>query len=359
MKMPENIQSPSSPSTREQALQWMVCLQSGEESAADRRRFEFWALDNPTHREEFERFSEIWNNLDLIKPFIAVEIGQAEAFWYANRSARFSTIRQSLPRWGTVPIVVGALVALMVLTPWLREKVGTTENHYQTTKGEQQSLTLADGSEIMMNTDTKLSVRLSDTERMVELQQGEALFTVTHDEKRPFEVRAANGTIHDLGTQFIIYKSHEQVNVSVLEGIVEVGLKENRSILPIPRPRTVKQGQHVWFTADGRVSSVESFDPQTARAWTEGQLIFESLPLEQVLKEVGRYRSGEIRLLDQSLAEIPVSGIFNIHDLESFLQALQDTLPVRATHINPHLVIVERTMKSDQSISSRAGHRPS
>ncbi|MGD9850599.1 MAG: FecR domain-containing protein [Nitrospirales bacterium] len=356
--MSRKTQDPSSYFPGEQALQWFVRLQSGEATGGDHRRFEAWVLESPTHRKEFECYSKIWNNLDQAKPFVVAEIDQAEALWNADRSTRFPSIRHRFFLWGRIPVLVGILMALIVLTPWFGGKLRVTENQYQTIKGEQQSIVLADGSEITMNTDTKISVRLSDTERVVTLWQGEALFTVMHDEARPFEVRAANGIVRDLGTQFTVYKSPEKVNVSVLEGVVEVGLKERTNSLPMPNPQIVTQGQKVWFTDDGQVSSIKSFDRQTENSWIEGRLIFQAQPLEQVLKEVGRYQSGEIRLLDPALAAIPVSGIFNIHDLGSFTQALQDSLPVRATQINPRLVIVEHAMKSYRSISRKAGQPP-
>ncbi|MEX2493721.1 MAG: FecR family protein [Nitrospirales bacterium] len=357
--MSEKRQGSSSPFPHEQALQWFVHLQSGEATAGDHRRFEAWLRESLAHQKEFECVSKIWKNLDQAKPFVAAEIDQAETFWHANRPARFQALRQSFLLWGRIPVIVVALVALVVLTPWLGGRLQVTEHQFQTGKGEQQSYILADGSEIMLNTDTKLSVRISDTERVVALQQGEALFTVTHDETRPLEVRAGNGTVRDLGTRFTVYKSPEQVNVSVLEGVVEVGLNERTDTLPMASPKIVRQGERVSFTADDRMSSVEFYDRQIANSWIDGRLVFQAQPLEQVLKEVGRYQSGEIRLLDSTLAPIPVSGIFNIHDLGSFMQALQDTLPVRVTRVNPRLVIVERIMMSDRSISSRAGQPPS
>lgn len=359
MSMSRKDQYPSSSIPAKQALQWFVHLQSGEATGGDHRRFEAWIIESPTHRKEFECYLNLWNNLDQAKPFVAAEIDQAETLWKADRSTRFTSIRRRFLLWSRIPVGVGALVALVVLAPWLGDKGRVTENQYHTERGEQKSFVLADGSEITMNTDTKISVRLSDNERVVTLGQGEALFTVTHDEKRPFEVRAGNGIVRDLGTQFTVYKSPERVHVSVLEGIVEVGLKERTDSLTGSNPRIVTQGQKVWFTDDGRVSSIESYDRQIENSWIEGRLIFQAQPLEQVLKEVGRYQSEEIRLLDPALGKTPVSGIFNVHDLGSFTQALQDTLPVRATRINPRLVIVEQTMASHQSNSRKAGQPPS
>ena len=92
-------------------------------------------------------------------------------------------------------------------------------------KGEQRQVALPDGSHIMLNTDTKLSVLISERTRSVSLDRGEAWFTVQHDEHRPFRIHVANGSIHDLGTEFIVKKVPEKVQVSVVEGGSGGGIK--------------------------------------------------------------------------------------------------------------------------------------
>ncbi len=93
---------------------------------------------------------------------------------------------------------------------------------YQTAKGEQKTVTLPDGSTIVMNTDTALSVQMSARFRTVILNRGEALFTVVHESARPFRVEAGGGVIQDIGTQFHVYKRQDKVLLSVLEGSVQI-----------------------------------------------------------------------------------------------------------------------------------------
>lgn len=59
---------------------------------------------------------------------------------------------------------------------------------YETAKGAQQQIVLADGSTVTLNTDTKLTVEFSRRERSIRLDQGEAWFTISHDKRRPFTV---------------------------------------------------------------------------------------------------------------------------------------------------------------------------
>jgi transmembrane sensor len=332
--------SPSDPSSpREQAIRWIIRLHSGEATDADRCRLDAWLAAHPTHRQEFEQLTNMWNTLDRTKPLLARELDEAEAVYQTGAA---SLRRPFFLGVGWLPVTAGALVALvMLITSWWLALAPKTI-HYQTAKGEQRQLTLADGSSVILNTASEIIARFSDNERVVVLDHGEAWFDVRHDERWPFHVQVANGAVRDIGTEFIVNNSSEKVVVSVLEGIVEVRVLAPNKSSSAARPATLHHGEQVWYGADGRMSTVGSFNQSTVGAWRDGKLIFQAQPLEQVLAELGRYRSEEIRVLDPDLKNIPVSGVFNIRDVQSFVKALQDALPLQATWVNPQLVIVER-----------------
>jgi transmembrane sensor len=291
----------------------------------------------------------MWNTLDRTKPLLEAELNEAEAL-YQTGSTPVRRPPFLLARW--LPMATGALAILLILVTSWWWTLPPEAIRYQTAKGEQRQVTLADGSSVILNTASEIIVQLSDNERVVVLDHGEAWFEVHHDEMRPFRVQVANGTVHDIGTEFIVNRSSEKVFVSVLEGIVEVRVLAADKSPSATRPAVLHHGEQVWYGNDGRVSAIGSFNQSTVGAWREGKLVFQAQPLEQVLTEMGRYRSEEIRVLDPALKNIPVSGVFDIRDLQSFLQALQDALPLQATWVNPQLVIVERK-------SASATHRKS
>ena len=316
----------------------MVRLSSGDATDADRDQLDAWLAEHPAHRQEFEQLSTMWSTLDRTKPLLEMEIEEAEALYHRSSTA----VSRLGWRPGWPSVTASAFVALLILvTSWwltLPPKAIT----YQTAKGEQRQVTLADGSAVTLNTATQIATQFSDKERLVVLDHGEAWFQVRHDEMRPFRVQVANGAIQDIGTQFIVNKSSEKVLVSVLEGLVEVHVLASPESPTAARPALLHQGERVSYGADGRLSGIEPFNQSTAGAWREGKLIFQTQPLDQVLAEMARYRSEEIRVLDPGLKSIPVSGMFNIRDVQSFVKALQDALPIQATWVNPQLVLVER-----------------
>ncbi len=326
---------------RNQAIRWMVCLQSGDATTADRYQLDLWLAEHPSHKQEFERLARMWSTLDGTKPLLKAELSEAQALWDQHHSTNSPASRLPLWQWSRLPITATALAVCLLVTCWWWLTQPPAPILYQTAKGEQREVALADGSVVTLNTDTKIAVRFSERTRFVRLDKGEAWFMVTHDERRPFHVQVANGAIRDIGTQFIVNKSADKVQVSVLEGIVEVGLIQSGDAADTHRPMLVHQGEQVWYGPDGHLSDIGSFNQSTVGAWKEGKLIFQAQPLAEVLTEVARYRSDEIRLLDTNLPGIPVSGSFDIKNLESFPQALEDALPIHATRVNSQLTIVE------------------
>jgi transmembrane sensor len=316
----------------------MVRLRSGEATDRDRERLDSWLAEAPIHRQEFERLAAMWNTLDHAKSLLEIELREAEAE-YQRRATAPSRLGWRRP--GRLLVAAGALATfLILLISWWG--LPPKAIRYHTAKGEQRQVTLMDGSSVTLNTASEVIAQFSDKERLVVLDHGEAWFEVRHDEMRPFRVQVANGVVHDVGTQFIVNRSPEQVLVSVLEGIVEVRVAAPPESRAGAQPAVLRHGEQLWYDANGRLSSVASFNESMIGAWREGKLIFQTQPLEQVLAEISRYRPEEIRLLDPALKSAPVSGVFNIRDVRSFVQALQDALPIQATWINPQLVIVER-----------------
>jgi len=78
------------------------------------------------------------------------------------------------------------------------------ERHYTTAVGEQRVITLPDESEVILNTDTSVSIFLSRGKRTVEIARGEAYFKVKRDASRPFEVLTGDGIARAVGTEFVV-----------------------------------------------------------------------------------------------------------------------------------------------------------
>ena len=204
---------------------------------------------------------------------------------------------------------------------------------YQTTVGQQQTIALADGSQLTLDTDAALLVSWHVRTRQVRLVRGAALFQVSPRIYRPFSVTAQQTTASVVGTRFGVRLAQDQVSVTVAEGRVRVANHDAEV--------TLQAGQQV-MALGARMQPVQTVDADNVLAWSQGRFYFERTPLKDVLKQVQRYRHDSIVLDQRSLGELEVSGVFHIANTDELLQLLPAILPVRvqrladgATHIMP------------------------
>lgn len=340
--MPQAERKDPANSPAEDALRWFVRLQSGDASENEQRAFHLWLGESDAHRSEFDRIENLWTDLDQLrgKPFPVLD--QAVEYWQAKgpHPAQPSCSRRSLFH---LSMALAAMLAGVSAGTYWWTFVRAEIFELRTATGEQRTVTLPDGSTIILNTGTSATIRLSRTERRVVLKEGEIWLVVAHETRRPFEVVAGSGTIRDIGTQFALRKLSDRVTVTVVDGIVEVNTHAARS--GEGGLRIVAKGQQLWYSDDGQVSMAESVDTQAVTAWVQGKLVFLAMPLAEVLREVGRYRNDRIQIADPSLAGLLVSGVFHSRDLDSFLHALEAAIPVKATRVNHQLVILEHAKK--------------
>jgi transmembrane sensor len=190
---------------------------------------------------------------------------------------------------------------------------------YRTAHGEQSRQVLPDGSVLNLNTDSQVTVRFSRGERVIELERGQAFFQVKHDGTRGFRVSAANAQIVDVGTQFDVYRRPNTVLVSVLEGTAVV-YAGPPYVSPPPGALRVPAGYQV--EVGGQVGSPRPVDAGAAGAWLRKQIAFSNEPLGAVAVEFNRYGKIAIEIEDPTLRSLPITGVFDAYDTDSFVAFL-------------------------------------
>lgn len=197
---------------------------------------------------------------------------------------------------------------------------------YTTGFGEQRTLTLADGSVVTLNTESRIRVDLSARSRSVALLQGEAFFRVAHDTHRPFLVSAADTVVHAVGTRFNIRMATEDTVVSVLDGVVKVtdseGARVPASEVTLREGEEARIARHPGAYGGKTTPPIKKLDTAAvlhAASWTQGRLEFEDAPLKDVLAEFQRYRHFDVDIDDDTSRELEITGSFESHDPESVL----------------------------------------
>ena len=205
--------------------------------------------------------------------------------------------------------------------------------------GQRQALQLADGSEVLLDSDSEMTISWHLRTRQVELKRGQALFQVSPMVYRPFLVDAGGAGVRVVGTRFNVNRHGEDVQVTVAEGKVAVRGDVSDTVA------LLEPGQqlHVQKGIPGQVTRVSADD---VTAWKDSRLVFESTPLAEVIGTLQRYHRQPITLMDPGIARLPVSGVFDSNHVDRLLALLPGILPVSvSTAANGAVLIKSRDTK--------------
>jgi len=228
------------------------------------------------------------------------------------------------------------------LAPVSANSIAASTNVYATRKGEIRAVKLLDGSLLTLNTDSRVEVALTPTQRRLSILSGQALFNVAHDKNRPFVVTAGPVEVTAVGTQFDIHIGQRRTEVVVLEGRVRIEPLARRGIarfISALDRRYLDPGQRLVAQTEGELS-VAVADTERATSWRHGRLIFRGEPLEDAVAEFNRYSEHQIIIEDTTLARLPVSGVFSSARPKNFLAAVADFYSMRIEERGPQLTVL-------------------
>jgi transmembrane sensor len=315
---------PNNTDIKSQARAWWVRVDSGMMTASEQVVFDAWLNTNPLHQDAFDQVNYLWLELDGLKeqfvPLLPVQAAKPRRLvnW----------------QWGMTAIATCCLLLMLCnpMTLWLRADMATDI-------GEMRTEVLADGSTVLLNSESALSVAITSTSRQLTLLKGEALFTVSPDPTRPFQVHAGNGTITALGTAFNVHYNHDSTEITVTEHSVAVNL--DQSSATNPPPIVVASGQQVFYTKD-RVSDIKTVDAHIATAWERGKLIFQEKPLGEVIAELNHYHRGYFLISDPQITQRRVNGVFSTDKPIAAFNAIEQSLHLHSNRISHYLVLLHR-----------------
>lgn len=308
-----------------QALEWQVTFWSGEVTDDERQAFQQWLLADTRHAA---MWSQIQNTDRKLATLAKPGVGSA------MRASRQQVSRRKSLR------VLGLLIGTGVILQTARQtpQWQTAMADYHTAPGERRTITLADGTQLVLNTATAIDVVFDDVKRLVKMRHGEVFVVTAPDNSRsgmprPFFIETAEGTVRPVGTRFNVRQEDRRSLVSVSEGAVEITPRASTRA-----PIRLQAGQQTSFDAH----DVATFGtlPSANAAWMRGLLVAERMRLEDFLTELGRYRRGFVRC-DPAVADLVVSGVYSTEDTDQTLASLVDALPIRVQYISRYWVTVQ------------------
>jgi ferric-dicitrate binding protein FerR (iron transport regulator) len=178
--------------------------------------------------------------------------------------------------------------------------INVTEYHTLITpRGGEYTLVLSDGTEVTLNSGSKLKypVVFNNNSREVALE-GEAFFKVTKSRKTPFIVKADNINVTVYGTVFNVsaYNNESIVQTTLIEGSIGVSINSR-----IESEAKVKPGQQHIYNKDNGNTETKEVNTEQFIAWTRGMFVFQDEPIENILKAMSRWYNFDYEFKDESL----------------------------------------------------------
>jgi transmembrane sensor len=215
--------------------------------------------------------------------------------------------------------------------------------------GGRTLLSFSDHTEIELNTATAVRVRMTNKERTVWLERGEAWFQVAHDAAHPFTVIVGTHRITDLGTEFLIRRDGDDVDVTLLQGRAAVSSEGLQTATLIPGEEAL---------ATPTALSVTRKTPQEMAdelAWRRGMLVFRKTPLSDVVREFNRYNTTKLEV-DPSAANETVTADVPTDDYETFLHLAKSVMNLHVDREGSIIRISRGDPREQTKQTNRAAH---
>jgi transmembrane sensor len=307
-----------------------------------------WLLQDPRNEAAWRQVQGPYDLLGEHASAPAVLRHRRAALEYAYRAAR----TQSRPARPYLAALVGAAALLVVgLAGWILWR-DTWYQVYQTRAGERRVITLSDGSQVALDSQSEVKVHYGADSRQLTLVTGQARFDVAHDVTRPFSVVARGQQVIATGTAFNVDLMGADLLVTLIEGHVTVLPQASPApaltkVLPFGSQAplldriALDAGEQLVLSPAAK-PKITRVNIERTTAWEAGQLVFEDEPLKSVVARVSRYGPRKIVVAaEDSASELRISGVFREGDVDGFLSTVTSYLPLAAQQLEDGTVRVQ------------------
>lgn len=174
-------------------------------------------------------------------------------------------------------------------------------------KGQYTRLQLADGSELHINSGSKVIYPSTFNGNRREIfVDGEIYIDVKRNEKQPFYVKTEDFEIRVLGTAFNVYaySQNSLAEVTLLKGRVQIKDKKGGNLELDPD----QQAQ----IKDQRLSGKRTVDASSYISWTQGLLQLKGEPLGNLMQKLEHYYGVTI-ICDNDVKDLDIHGCLDIN----------------------------------------------
>lgn len=317
-------------SIEDQAKLWV--LEAQHDPAAQAAAMH-WCDEAPEHRIAFDKVEAALMRFDAA----------GERIRSREHEGRSGHSRQRLWKLAIAASIIGVLI--IGVLGFMKEgdqrqqqsKVAAGGDHVQdeplilsTKRGEVRKVTLADGSVVTLDTDSRLLVWMRSDRRVLELNHGRVHFEVAHDRSRPFTVVADGGTTTALGTSFDVERRTRcKVNIALFEGKVAVTppCRPQRVDGP-PLSQYLKPGERLRYSlsAAQEAPAVPEAAPENEGQWVTGVKSYDDETVGSILAEVNLYSQVQLVADTPEIATMRVSADLHVRNPQNVARHLARSL---------------------------------
>lgn len=343
------------------AASWLARRDGEHWNERDQRLLDAWLDASTAHRVAFLRLDAAWQQSGRLQALGAgwraggvpprgswaapragvPALAQPPRPAATPRARQAARQRRSGPHARLLAVAASLLVVTALALGWHR--YGAVEQaSYHTAIGELRDVPLADGSVATLSSDSRIRVIWSRRERHVDLEQGEAFFSVAKDRARPFVVSADARRVIAVGTRFAVRRDAADLRVVVTQGLVRLesdsrpgGPHQATTLLPAGSIATASDGGVVVHS--GTVQQAQEY-----LSWRDGFVNFHDTPLATAVAEFNRYNQRKIVIADAHVGAMRVGGHFRWSNVDAFVRLLTRGFPIKASPHGDTIVLSPR-----------------
>jgi transmembrane sensor len=307
----------------QEAAEWFALLRAEDASKTDRQRWRTWLEAAPAHREAWRKVEAVNEQFNILPGAVARDALNTKGTQRRKLAKRLAML--------CLASSVGGLLS----TRAPRAYLAALNAQYRTEVGSVRQITLADGTQIWLNTDSAVDTEYSNTLRRIIVHRGEVLIQTASDQlspKRPLVVDSRDGRMRALGTRFTARLEEQTTRLAVLESAVHIEPARSATT------QVIAAGNEVRF-GDDWIGTPTATDANAA-SWSRHLLMADNMRLGDFLSELGRYRRGYLGCAPE-VADLRLVGVYPLADTDRILTALAASLPINVRRILPWWISIE------------------
>ncbi len=317
---------PPSTDVSDEALRWVMRLNSGTATAADRRGFQSWRNLSGEHEAAAREAEALWADAGYL------HLDPATGIVKPGRPAKTGQTRRTILTGAAGLVALGGGL-------WSAGVLRNRNADYETGLGETRTVALPDGSRATLNARSGIALDFTRSERRIALIAGQVFFEVEAEPARPFTVQFNDILATALGTAFDVDSNLADgaFAISVTQHAVEVTSPSHLG--PFERVK-VLESQAVTIDANGYIGPVIEQPASVTAAWRKGMYIAENRTLGDVVAALRSYHRGWLVIRGEGTASLLVNAVLNLRTPDESIDALANGLPISVRRLSPYLVVI-------------------